>query len=693
MKAQLFYALFIFLFIQVSLKLSPQKREELLNKFTKKITLDNLGNIKPQIYVGPTLNYTVKEIKEILDKYDFPLNYDFFNETGCQKRVKNQGRCGSCWSFGSTTALSYRFYQTFGIDVDLSPQDPLSCYLKDCEMGNYLIDAQMNLIKNGTVTESCFPYTSGGNATIEECITECKNETEEYIKYYAQNFYETESYLNQENFLDIVTLIIDQLITKGPLVVRFNVYNDFYYLNKSVCEKEDYIYTYDEISPMAGGHAVTLVGYGFLNEKFYWLIQNSWGEKFCDNGFIKMEFGQAGIEAAAFSDPYFHEENTTNKTNINVKFIEQNSICEITVDTDSNYSEWNNTLEIQFKNEEKNKNFVYHCSKIDIKEKGEIIKCYNEIRNYFSYKGKYTFQGYEALGDENQFILDEKFKTLEFEFLGYNSINAPISEYYFVSDEGSRILMSFRPNRYDEEIKFPTIYVGKNLNKSLSNCNIIEGFPYAYCDISKEELNYFDEFSWDNRTDSDFDLHYFVLCNYLDYTDVIVYRLNKDLYPVFTIRDFQFEKVDLISNSTQFTLIADIDGNRNNTGYNSFINVINIESKGENKTNDMVCILDESFNIKCKLDIEEEINYDNVYLLPYYLPLDYSYPTELIIKNEIKANIIEPTPTPEEEEETEEESEEPEPEEEESVEPEPEEEESVEPEPEEEESVEPEPRA
>ena len=32
------------------------------------------------------------------------------------------------------------------VDVDLSPQDALSCYLRDCE-GNYLIDAQMNLVK------------------------------------------------------------------------------------------------------------------------------------------------------------------------------------------------------------------------------------------------------------------------------------------------------------------------------------------------------------------------------------------------------------------------------------------------------------------------------------------------------------------------------------------------------------------
>ena len=53
--------------------------------------------------------------------------------------VKNQGGCGSRWSFASTTALAYK-YKAKGIDMDLSPQYPLSCYLKDCEKGDRLID-------------------------------------------------------------------------------------------------------------------------------------------------------------------------------------------------------------------------------------------------------------------------------------------------------------------------------------------------------------------------------------------------------------------------------------------------------------------------------------------------------------------------------------------------------------------------
>ena len=60
---------------------------------------------------------------------------------------------------------------------------------------------------------------------------------------------------------------------------------------------------------MVGGHAIIVVGYGFLNGKFYWQIQNSWGPNVCDNGFIKIEFGQVNIEVVAFSEPYIEPNN------------------------------------------------------------------------------------------------------------------------------------------------------------------------------------------------------------------------------------------------------------------------------------------------------------------------------------------------------------------------------------------------
>ena len=59
MKSYICYFVFLYLFIQANLKLSPEKKEELLRKFTKKITSDRLEYIQPQYddYISTTIIY------------------------------------------------------------------------------------------------------------------------------------------------------------------------------------------------------------------------------------------------------------------------------------------------------------------------------------------------------------------------------------------------------------------------------------------------------------------------------------------------------------------------------------------------------------------------------------------------------------------------------------------------------------
>ena len=85
---------------------------------------------------------------------------------------------------------------------------------------------------------------------------------------------------------------MDQLVTEGPIVAGFMVYNDFYQFGQDKNKCKNDVYTYDGKSRAKGNHAITIAGYGLLNNKFYWLIQNSWGSNWCDEGLIKMEIGQ-----------------------------------------------------------------------------------------------------------------------------------------------------------------------------------------------------------------------------------------------------------------------------------------------------------------------------------------------------------------------------------------------------------------
>ena len=52
-------------------------------------------------------------------------------------------------------------------------------------------------------------------------------------------------------------------------------------------------------------HAVLAVGYGtdYSTGQEYWLVKNSWGDNWGENGFIRIKMGTCGIEKAVSSQP------------------------------------------------------------------------------------------------------------------------------------------------------------------------------------------------------------------------------------------------------------------------------------------------------------------------------------------------------------------------------------------------------
>eukprot|EP01012_Entosiphon_sulcatum_P067944 TRINITY_DN97856_c0_g1_i1.p1 TRINITY_DN97856_c0_g1~~TRINITY_DN97856_c0_g1_i1.p1 ORF type:complete len:112 (+),score=25.73 TRINITY_DN97856_c0_g1_i1:27-362(+) len=81
-----------------------------------------------------------------------------------------------------------------------------------------------------------------------------------------------------------------EIMTNGPVEVAFSVYQDFFSYKSGV-----YVH---KSGGLAGGHAVKAVGWGTLNNVDYWLIANSWGPSWGENGFFMIKRGtdECGIE-------------------------------------------------------------------------------------------------------------------------------------------------------------------------------------------------------------------------------------------------------------------------------------------------------------------------------------------------------------------------------------------------------------
>merc|ERR1719231_840661 len=86
------------------------------------------------------------------------------------------------------------------------------------------------------------------------------------------------------------------IYANGPITGMFFVHQDFLAYKSGV-------YHHKLLSPMLGGHAIKIMGWGTENGMDYWLVANSWNEAWGDHGFFKIDKGhnQCQIENAAIN--------------------------------------------------------------------------------------------------------------------------------------------------------------------------------------------------------------------------------------------------------------------------------------------------------------------------------------------------------------------------------------------------------
>jgi len=204
---------------------------------------------------------------------------------GAVTPVKNQGSCGSCWSFSTTGALEGAYFIKHGNLVSFSEQQLVDCDRLDHGCNGGWMDRAFGFIKRngGLCTEQDYPYVSGTTQKAGTCQTTCQEVPGSRVVSWTD--------------LAPTDEALTGALNQQPVSVAVQADQDAFML-----------YAGGIVTGYCGtnlDHGVLAVGYGTENGIDYYKVKNSWGESWGEGGYIRIqrnvnqEGGQCGILSAA----------------------------------------------------------------------------------------------------------------------------------------------------------------------------------------------------------------------------------------------------------------------------------------------------------------------------------------------------------------------------------------------------------
>jgi len=230
---------------------------------------------------GGSGSYYAPETKFKLRGNALPASVDWV-AAGAVTPVKNQGQCGSCWSFSTTGAVEGAHYLATKQLVSLSEQQLVDCSTAQGNSGcnGGLMDYAFQYIidNKGITTEANYPYTAMDGtcdktkaAQVAATITSYKdvttNSEDALVAAIAQQPVSVAVEADQASF---------QFYSSGVMTAACGTQLD---------------------------HGVLAVGYGTMNGQDYYKVKNSWGADWGMSGYILLgrgasfnPNGQCGIQ-------------------------------------------------------------------------------------------------------------------------------------------------------------------------------------------------------------------------------------------------------------------------------------------------------------------------------------------------------------------------------------------------------------
>ena len=203
----------------------------------------------------------------------YPTSWDW-RSFGVVTPVKNQGSCGSCWTFSTVGVMESHYLLKYGGKArNLSEQQLVDCAggfdTYGCSGGLPSHSYEYIAYNGGLTTEDQYPYTAM-NGTCQ----------------FKAGMQSVSVVGGSINITTDESAIAQALFNVGPTSISFTVTPDFKNYKGGI-----YVNPTCPNGPLDVNHDVVLVGYGNANNTDYWIIKNSWGTTFGEDGFFRIQRG------------------------------------------------------------------------------------------------------------------------------------------------------------------------------------------------------------------------------------------------------------------------------------------------------------------------------------------------------------------------------------------------------------------
>ncbi|XP_055931593.1 cathepsin O-like [Argiope bruennichi] len=201
---------------------------------------------------------------------DLPKKVDW-REKNIITPVNNQDSCGACWAFSSVETIEAMYALKTGVLEQWSVQQVIDCAAapnRGCGGGDTCLTVEW-LYESGAkiVLAQDYPFTGETG--------DCKTVQSEKTVSIAKNF-TCDSFVGEEY------LMLLHLAHHGPLIAAVDATGWQDYLGGIIqfnCDNER-------------NHAVQIVGYDLTGEIPYYIVRNSWGIEFGNDGYLNIVIGK-----------------------------------------------------------------------------------------------------------------------------------------------------------------------------------------------------------------------------------------------------------------------------------------------------------------------------------------------------------------------------------------------------------------